>query len=238
MKDILKIMRFDLLTAFPRASGIFIFGSVLFILLGLFLAPLVCAYVTFIAVAFVIPLQGIADKSGFNKLYGILPVARKNITRGRFLYIFLLHFTAELLGLAFAFLSMSLKLYRLLPNQNRETLQMIKNGFENTWQTLFVIFGMFTVFCLLFSYMEMMGQIFGRENEFKIIIITLLVITAVIAIFLFLSNNGVLPMMSLPSLPKTVSGMFILGGSVNAAMLCICMIFGEITAGRLAKCEL
>ncbi|MDE5991645.1 MAG: ABC-2 transporter permease [Oscillospiraceae bacterium] len=238
MKDILKIMRFDFLTAKPLALRAFIPVVVLFSLLSLFFSPLISSYVTFGAMVFVIPLQAVADKSGFNKLYGTLPVKRSNITRARFLYIFLVHFASEMLELVLAVAAMSLKLYRVLPNRNGEIMQMVKDSFENTKLTLLMVIGMFTVFCLMFSYMEMMGQIYGRENEFKIIMITLGVLTVLLVGFFILSDRGIIPPIQMPSLPDTVQGILLLGTALNIVMCGICLIFGEITANKLAKREL
>lgn len=238
MKDILKIMRFDFLTVKPLALGGMIFTVSLFGILSLFFAPLIAAYITFGAMSFVIPLQGVADKSEFHKLYGILPVERRNITRARFLYIFLVHFMTELLELVLAATAISLKLYRVLPNQNGEIMQYVKDSFEDTKLTLLMIIGMFTLFCLIFSFMEMMGQIYGRENEFKIIMIAIGVLVLIVFAFVILSEHDLIPAVSLPSLPESVSGMLILGAVLDIIMLGICLLFGEITASRLAKREL
>lgn len=238
MKEILKIMRFDFLTAKPLALRGFIPAVVLFSLLSLFYSPIISSYITVGAIVFVIPLQTVADKSGFNKLYGTLPVKRRNITRARFLYIFLVHFGAELLGLLIAVIAKSLKLYRVLPNQNSEMMQMVKGSFEDTKLTLLMVIVIFTVFCLMFSYMEMMGQIHGRENEFKIIMITLGVLTVLLVGFLTLSDHDIIPTIHMPSLPDTVKGLLLLGAVLNIVMFGICLIFGEITANKLAKREL
>lgn len=238
MKDILKIMRFDYLTARPLAISPAVIVVVIFFALSLFFAPLICSYITFGAMVFVIPLQGVADKSGFHKLYGTLPVRRGNITRARFLYIFLVHFAAEMLELVLAVTAMSLKLYRVLPNQNGEMMQLVKESFEDTNLTLLMIFGVFTVFCLIFSYMEMMGQIYGRENELKIIMITLGILTVLYVGFFILSDNGIIPTIQIPSLPDTVQGFLLLGAVLNVVMFGICLIFGEITVNKLAKREL
>lgn len=238
MRDILKLIRFDYLTARPLAFGLAVIIAVIFIALSLFFAPMLCSYITFGAIVFVIPLQGIADKSVFHKLYGTLPVRRGNITRARFLYIFLVHCAAELLELVPAVTALSLRLYKILPNQNGEMMQMVKKNFEDTNLTLLMIFGVFTVCCLLFSYMEMMGQIHGRENELKIIMATLGVLTVLCVVFFVLSGHGIIPAIQMPGLPDTVQGLLLLGGILNIVMLGICLIFGEITVNKLAKREL
>lgn len=238
MKDILKVMRFDFLTAAPLASFAMIVIFFLCTSLSLFFSPMICSYITFVAMLFVIPLQGTADKCGFNKLYGILPVKRKNITRARFLYIYLVHFLTEILELLIVVTAKSLRLYRILPNQNSEMMQFVRESFADTLITLIIVFGIFTFFCLMFSYMEMMGQIHGMENEFKIIMITIGVISVIILIFTALYNNDLLPMISLPGLPDSASDMLILGAVLNVVMFGVSILFGEITASKLAKREL
>lgn len=238
MKDILKVMRFDYLTARPYALVPVVIVIMLCFALSLFFSPLISAYITFGGMMFVIPLQGVAEKSGFHKLYGILPVKRKNITRARFLYVFLLTFFAELLEGALAVLAFSLKLNRLLPNQDSEMMQMVNNGFTDGTFIVIAIVGIFILFCLLFGYMEMMGQIFGRENEMKIFLITIGVIAALAFGILTLAERDVIPTLKFPSLPATIEGKVILGAILNVVMLGICLLFGEITANKLAKREL
>ena len=238
MKELLKIMRFDFLTAKPLALGVFIIAAVLFSLLSLFFSPVICAYITFGALMFVIPLQNIADKSDFNKLYGILPVQRKNITRARFMYIFFVHFLSELFEVVMIVISMSLKLYRVLPNQNGEMMQMVRDSFSDTSLVFVVGIGMFSLFCLMFGYVEMMGQIFGRENEMKIILITLGVLSVLAMGFLLLADHDIIPTFKLPNLPTTLKGKVILSVIINIVMFGLCLLFGEITARKLAKREL
>lgn len=238
MKDILKIMRFDYFTAKPTAFGGMIFTILLFGSLGLFFSPMICSYISIIAVILVIPLQKTADKSGFSKLYGILPVDRKSITRGRFLYIFLVFFSFELMELILVAVSKTLKLYRIFPNQNSELIQMTKDSFANTQFTLLMVFVMFALFCLLTSYMEMMGQIHGRESDFKTIVITIGVISVIAFAFVVLSEHNMLPLIKLPSLPESVGGMLLIGAVLDLLMLAICLLFGEITAKKLVNREL
>lgn len=115
---------------------------------------------------------------------------------------------------------------------------MIKNSFEDTKFMLIAIIGMFTIFGLLFLYMEMMGQIHGRENEFKIIMITMIILTVLLMGFFSLSEREIIPTIKLPNLPTTVSGYILLGAVINVVMLGICLLFGEITVNKLAKREL
>lgn len=238
MKDILKIMRFDFLTAKPLAIGPALIVMVLCFALGLFFSPMICTYIMLGAMLFVIPLQSIADKSNFHKLYGILPVKRKNITRARFMYVFTICFISEIIECVLAVIAFQLKLYRVMPNQNGEMMQMVKTGFSDTSIIFISIVGAFTFFCLMFGYMEMMGQIFGRENEMKIILITLGVLSVLAMGFLTLSDHDIIPTFKLPNLPTTITGKVTLSVIINIVMFGVCLLFGEITANKLAKREL
>lgn len=238
MKEILKIMRFDFLTTSSQVLGIYIVIAVMCFVLSLFLSPNICAYIAVGAMFMIIPLQGIADKSDFKKLYGILPVQRKSITRARFLYIFLLFFSTEVLEFVLAFISKSLGLNRLLPNQNSEMMMFVNDSFENTAMLFLFIFGSFAFLCLVFSYMEMMGQLFGRENDMKIIIITVGIVVLLIFGFLMLSEREIIPTFKLPQFPSSIGGQILLCVAVNAVVFAVCMIFSEVTANKLAKREL
>ena len=238
MKDILKIMRFDYLTAKPYAALEMIFVIVLFGILAMLFSPIIAVYITFAAMVFVIPLQGVADKNGFNKLYGILPVKRSSITMARFLYIFLVHFVTELIEAVLIITAKSVRLFRILPNQNGEMMEMVKDSFADTPLTLYMLFGIFAFFCLMFTYMEMMGQIHGRENEFKILMITVLVLTVLAFGYMTLSSHDILPMMRFPDVPEKPGKIIALGAVLNLVMLGLSLVFGWITTRKLAKREL
>ena len=238
MKGILKVMRFDYLSAKGVALPALVLCMVIFGTLSMVYSPVIASYLGFLPMLFVVPLQGIAEKNGFNKLYGTLPVRRKNITRARFLYIFIVFFAVELCCSAIAFISFSIKVYRFLPIRNSSTMTLIRESFKDPKLAVGMIWGVFAFACIIFSYMEMMGQIKGRENEFKIILITLGVLSAIVYLIGSLSNHDILPPAKLPDMPSTVQGMICLGAVVNIIVFALCIIFGEITASILSKREL
>ena len=63
MRDILKIVRFDLLTAAPFAVRGFVLLAVLCIWMGIFYAPITLAFIIFGALLFILPLNGVAEKA-------------------------------------------------------------------------------------------------------------------------------------------------------------------------------
>ena len=239
MKDILKMMRFDFISAQDAANKtapnaftavvlvVTITAAVLFLFPGFSLA------VTGAAGALIVPLQS-AKKDDLGRLYGTLPVGRKNITRARFLYIFVTHVVSTAASLVIAFAAVLLNLNRFLPKDN-DTVKILSESYSMEEFTKLVpaLIGFGTFFCLVFAFMEMMGQIHGRENEMKIFIILLASIVVMVMGGVFILGQLGYPEIKLPDMPLW-AGLTV----TTLAVLGICMLFGEITAAKLAKREL
>ena len=231
MKDILKMMRFDFISAQSAADKtapnafaaigivVTIGAAILFIFPGFSLA------ITAAAGALIVPLQS-AKKDDLGRLYGTLPVGRKNITRARFLYIFVTHAVSTAASLVIAFAA-ALK--------DNDTIKKLSESYsmEELAKLVPVLFGFAVFSCLVFAFMEMMGQIHGRENEMKIFIILLASIVVLVMGGVFILGQLGYPEIKLPDMPLWA------GLTVTAlAVLGICVLFGEITAAKLAKREL
>ena len=239
MKDILKMMRFDFISAQDAANKtapnafaaigivVTIGAAILFLFPGFSLA------ITAAAGALIVPLQS-AKKDDLGRLYGTLPVGRKNITRARFLYIFVTHAVSTAASLVVAFAAVLLNLNRFLPKDNDMIKELSESySMEEFAELVPFLFGFAFFFCLVFAFMEMMGQIHGRENEMKIFIILLASIVVLVMGGVFILGQLGYPEIKLPDMPLWA------GLTVTAlAVLGICVLFGEITAAKLAKREL
>ncbi len=237
MKDILKVMRFDFLTSWAMFGKAVACIVAFCLILGLFFSPIICVYLCFFPMVLIVPLQAVAEKSGFRKLYGLLPVSRQSIPRGRFLLFFVLFLVSELTALAGGALSMSLRLFRFIP-AGSDLYEFVADSFDDKKTFFMTLIGMHFAMFLIFSYMEMMGQIFGRENEMRIITITLGIVAALLVGFFVLSDNGVLPLIQFPSAPETIAGWAVLGIIAVVVMLGIAILFGEITCRKVTCREL
>ena len=240
MKEILRVARFDFLTAGPTMLAAYGLICLMALVIGLFFSPLMYAVMLILAPLFVIPLESFAERSEFRKLYGILPVRRKSITRGRFLFLYLCHFVPEILALLLVRLSVILQLWRFLPAVSSDMKSIIEETFDpKSTQIFTIMIGIFTVICVMFSYMQMMGQIFGLENEMKIIMGTLTVITVVCIAFFTLSEHGIIPQLQVPDSTRLSAAQAIRFGIVcNLGVAALNKIFCEITAAKVAKREL
>ena len=115
---------------------------------------------------------------------------------------------------------------------------MARKAFEDPVTTpVGTCVGTFLIIVIAFSYMEMMGQLLGRENEFKVILITLAVLTALTFAFLHLVDLGVIEP-RLPELPATLAFRIPLWLGLNLAAGAIVAVFGGITAARVSVREL
>lgn len=240
MKDILNLMRFDYITAKQSGSGPLIAALLLCSLLSWFLAPFCAVYLICAGFAFCTPVQKKADSAGLPKIYGILPVKRKNIARARFLYFWLIMFLVEILAIGIVLLSGVLKLNRFLPNQNSAAVQTIveMNNQEEIWTFLGGVVIMFVFCTVVLLYVEMMGQIFGRENEMRILFLTLGIIAGVVFVFFWLSAHDILPMLSFDGEDNTDLQNIIYSVCANIGVLIAALLFGEITAHIVSKREL
>lgn len=235
MKDILKMVRFDYLTARPVALAGFILAIVIFWIIACFFSPLAGGFTLMVAPIFVVNWAGPEDKNGFSKLYGILPVKRENITRARFLYILLVTLVSEFIACIIAFTAVHMELYQLLP-QKSELMQIAKAGFDNSaiFPYAYAV-GIFAIMCVMMVLAEMAGQIFGRENEIKVIIGVFMFLGLLAGLFFWLGSDDEVKAVTLPT---ELSAQIRLCIYVNLAVCLITAVIGEITARKVAKREL
>ena len=242
MRDIMKVIKFDFLTISSLLLGSTVFVVLLCAALSMILSPAIAVAISICSACFIIPLQGIADKNGFNKLYGTLPAERRNITMGRFVYIFLVFFITEIIQLAIVISAIELKLYTLVfgPEEKmpkNEVMAMLKSGFRQTDISFYVMIGVFVALCIGISYLEMIVQIHGKENQMKYIIITAIVLLMLSAVVAMLINPDSDKKSDLSFLHSSAAGIAVVGVVLNVLALVICLVFGEITAKRVSKRE-
>ena len=236
MKDILRVMKFDYVTANLNMTALLI-AAVGFCALGMFLTPSAMVFLYFIPFMYIFPLSAADDKYKLSRLYAILPVKRKNVTRARFIYIFVMFFFAEIITLPLSRLSYCMKLYRYIPIADEGIKITIEKTFADYDFTLKVIAGAMIGLCLFFSYFETINKIFGKDKIIFTLTITFVFLIVVFIAYRVLSKNGILTKISVPDVPVTLAGKIAAGILINAVMFLICMIFGEITAGKVSARE-
>ena len=234
MKNLLNLMRFDLISATCSAgnkqTAAYILIALVFLILAFFGMPLMMLLLFVGVLMLTAPLQGIAEKNNFNKLYGILPVPFRQVVQARFLLIFLSLFLCEIVIFLISSLSELLHVYRF------DTSDFV----IGIPQLLMFCVGIFAFFVSAMSYSQMMLWIYGQENEMKIVMITLAVITVGALAFFGLDSYDIIPHINVfpdfdaMSLAKRT--LWYIG--LNAGAFVCNVLFGEITAGKISVREL
>ncbi len=241
MKDILKMMRFDFISAVGTSGAgsrganviLSIFMAVMFLGVALFVSPVFAFCLIFASGALIVPLQS-AKNEDLGKLYGLLPVERKNITRARFLYIFLIHLLMLCSALLLASLSVALDLNRFIAGSS-DALKTLSEMYdpEVFGKMIPVFLGFAVLSCVTFAFMEMLGQIQGRQSEMKVLFILIVAVCVIVLGSTFILGQLGYPEIKLPDLPEWLALSLVFLG-----VLGICVLFGEITASKLSKREL
>ena len=92
--------------------------------------------------------------------------------------------------------------------------------------------------------MEMMGQIYGRENLFRSVMTGIAAVAALLGgVYLLSVNTAVIPAFSAEETLSRVAGItireaFLSGAAANAAMLAVCLVSGEITSRIVSAREI
>lgn len=238
MRDIINLMKYDFYNIQSQLK-LFVIMSSFFIPLGFFLYPETSVYFILIAMIFVSPLHGMSEKYNFNKLYGLIPVKRKNIIRAKFLFIFIAHFFMEMISYSVIIIAINTKWYKLIVDTKTAFGKIANTSFKDDQLYIGIIFAtvIFASMCSIFIYVEMMGQIFGRKNELKITIITFFILT-LLAIGLTKFVNPDFTNFKMPSTPKTYESLIKFSMIINLITLAISIFLSEITAAIISRREL
>lgn len=235
MRNVLKAVNMDLVCA--GSTGLYgvIFGGLFITLWSFMFSPLISDFIILLTIFMVVPLHVTDSKSDCRKLYGVLPADRSDFVKARFIYIFAVHFVSEIISLISAALSMKLKLYRIFPSGS-SMIALSEKSFSDMRTVLIAGLVISAVFCIFFAYMEMMGQIFGRDKVFKIVVISLMVLIAAAIIFFKFVYKRI--DLSKIRYPDSLSGRTMLHLAVNVVMFVVCYGFGMITSSKVSGREL
>lgn len=234
MKDILKMVQFDFIAGeklLPLCLIVLAADAAAAMLLMPAVAPVFIPF----AVCIFLPVQSIAARCGFNKLYGILPIRRSTVTRAAFLEYTVSALIGEVISVLIYTAAKAAKLYLSV----RQALSGIieDSTQQNSNQSAAIAVILFAVICMFICYMRMMSDIFGQENEAKILILTVFVLLVILTPLLVLRLKNILPPAA-AWLPKSTGGKALLICAAHLATFGICALFCEITVKKLANREL
>lgn len=245
MKQILNMIKLYLYTGLPfLTDGAMLLLMMFLLILGILLAPIeIFAAPLLVAVILTAFIPTVEEQSGYSKLYGILPVERKNRVRGQFFYSLMVFFLCETGSMVLTLLSFAMKLGRLLPFKD-PFRRMIENEYTDTGNLVLAFCLLTAAFVLLELYqvlLVMVSGVFGREAKTKVYAGLIITPLALGGLFMFLNERDVLPVIDLSSLrpPETfTAGVILFILTANAAMFGLTALFAELTAAKLEKNEL
>lgn len=240
MKEILHVMRLDFISASSTAITVIILLTLIAIPAALLFNPFAGILMLELVPIIVIgPLQVFDGKYG-NRLHGILPVHRKNITRGRFAMYAAFFLCIQMFAVLLTTVAVFADLNELLPLEILSALQEQQFAFETkTLPELIIMCVMVSIcFWMMFSFFEMSGQIFGRENEMKIFLISCIGVIGLFVAVMTLTNAGILPYFEVPELPATIPGAIRFLVIADLAAILLTAAFSEITAHIVSKREI
>ena len=238
MKESLKMAAFDC-----RLAGSSLFPSMaalLLISLGFtaFFSPNVSSFALLNVPLSLLPLQQ-ADKKNSGRMYGTIPVHRKSVTRGRFLYMIISGLVSEILAMLISVLAIVINLNRFVPHDN-PLMQLAENQYNfKSFLPFGIAVVLFMLVMILSAALEMIGQIFGRDNDMRNILIMIIALFVLLFGYIYLAYNlGVLPCLDEIHTPASLGGKIALCVVLNAVTVGIAALLGEITANIVSKREL
>lgn len=235
MKDILKTVRFDFITG-AKLLPFCLTAAVICTLVAVLITPAAAALLIPFAVCVFLPVQNIAARCGFNKLYGILPIPRSSITRAAFLEYIASALFAEIIAVLLQTVSKGIGVYHSV-----RTSLLDPSGFTAAQQTLeqsavFVVM-MFAGISIFVCYMRMMSDLFGLENEAKILILSVFAALLIVVPLFVLRLKNVLPPAS-SWMPDTAAGKAAAACAAHLVTFGLCALMCEVTVKKLATREL
>ena len=99
MKQIINLMKLDFVTVKGKSLLIYLIILAAVCVVGFFSVPILPMYIVLFSGFALQPIFSTAEHSGFNKLYGILPIKRRDIVIARFVLCLIIMLIAAVVGI-------------------------------------------------------------------------------------------------------------------------------------------
>ncbi|MDP4178050.1 MAG: ABC-2 transporter permease [Bacillota bacterium] len=145
MKEIVNIVKLDFITVKGKSFTPLIICTLLMFVASLFtIAHGITVMATFAGLA-VQPIFIVAEQSGYNKLYGVLPVRKRNIVFGRYIFGLSLILAVTLISISLGYIAYTTSLGKSI-NTFKDAVYL-----SNLWQTGGVTIEIAASFCFFFG---------------------------------------------------------------------------------------
>ncbi len=237
MNDIMKMIRFDLISVSRLTVPYVAIFAVVCIIAALFSLPIgIFCVVSFVMI--IAPVQGI-NNSSCKKLYGMLPVSRSAVIKALFIEITVTMFAGELLSFLCFLITRNSSLYKFLPEKPMRFAENLTKMPKNEFTTLYLIAAAaFAFITIVLCFAQMRAEIKNMETAIRELIIVVAVFAAAATFISVMIYNKKLYALKNILLPPTVAGKWLSIAILNAVTLAAAYIFCKITVKKASDKEM
>ncbi|WP_294413811.1 hypothetical protein [uncultured Ruminococcus sp.] len=237
MNDIMKMIRFDLITVSRLTVPYVAIFVVVSIIASLFGLPIgILCVVSFIMI--IAPVQGI-NNSSCKKLYGMLPVRRSAVIKALFTEIIVTMFAGELLTFLCLLLVRHSSLYKILPEKLSEIARKLPEMPDSRYEKLYLLAAAaFAFITIILSFAQMRSEVKNMETAIRELIIIIAVFAAAATFISVMIYNEKLHALKDIIVPPTSAGKWLSIAILNAVTLAAAYLFCAFTVKKASDKEL
>lgn len=237
MNDIMKMIRFDLISVSSLTVPYVAIFAVVCIIAALFSLPigLLCV-VSFVMI--IAPVQGI-NNSSCKKLYGMLPVRRSDVIKALFTEMTVTMLAGELLTFLCLLLCRNSSLYKVLPEKLSHFAEKFTKMPAIRYEKLYLIAAAaFAFITIVLCFSQMRSEIKNMETAIRELIIIVAVFAAAAAFISVMIYNEKLLALNDILIPPTSAGKWLSIAILNSVTLAAAYLFCAATVKKASAKEL
>ena len=224
MNDIMKMIRFDLISVSRLTVPYVAIFAAVCIIAALFSLPIgIFCVVSFIMI--IAPVQGI-NNSSCKRLYGMLPVSRSAVIKALFIEITVTLFAGELLAFLCFLIVRNSSLYKMLPEKVMYFAEDLTKMPGKEYSMLYLLAAAaFAFITIILCYAQMRSEIRSMEAAIRELIIIIAVFAAAVSFISVMIYNEKLDALKNILLPTTLAGKWLSIAILNAVTLAAAYFF-------------
>ena len=237
MNDIMKMIRFDLISVSRLTVPYVAIFGVVCIIAAFFSIPIgIFCVVSFVMI--IAPVQGI-NNSSCKRLYGMLPVRRSAVIKALFIEITVTMLAGELLTFLCFLITRNSSLYKIFPEKLMRFAEDLTKMPENKFGSLYLIAAAaFAFITIVLCFAQMRAEIKNMETAIHELIIVVAVFAAAATFISVMIYTKKLYALKNILLPTTSAGKWQSIAVLNTVTLAAAYLFCTITVKKASTKEL
>lgn len=180
MRTVLNVMAMDFVTVRRRAFVTLLFVCLIYVPVSVILYPAAsAAIIPFGGILALLP-PGIEDKNKLGRLYETLPMRRKDMICGRFLWVWLATLASSIAAYLIGMIALNLRVYAK-DWVGGYTLVVRAQAQNRT--VAYVCSRLFLLTCLIIGFLLLLNYLLERRRERVVIVTLLLIILGILLLF-------------------------------------------------------